>query len=87
MHNRVNICMLDEVLDVGLDAVGVQAAARMIKRKARDEKLSLFIISHRDEIDSVFEKTLTVQMNKGFSYILQDDEEVTDGVSTEATEV
>lgn len=78
MHNRVNICMLDEVLDVGLDAVGVQSAAKMIRRKARDEKLSLYIISHRDEIDSFFDKTLTVQMNKGFSYILPDEDEAND---------
>ncbi|MNR50748.1 hypothetical protein D3C85_1703140 [compost metagenome] len=78
MHNRVNICMLDEVLDVGLDAVGVQSAAKMIKRKARDEKLSLYIISHRDEIDSFFDKTLVVQMNKGFSYILPDEDEADD---------
>ncbi len=61
--------MLDEVLDVGLDTVGVQSAARMLKRKARDEKLSLYIISHRDEIDSAFDASLTVQMTKGFSYI------------------
>lgn len=83
MHNRVNICMLDEVLDVGLDAVGVQSAAKMIKRKARDEKLSLYIISHRDEIDSFFDKTLVVQMNKGFSYILpEEDEEYDQSITT-----
>lgn len=69
MHEYVNICMLDEVLDVGLDAVGVQAAARMLKRKARDEKIAVYIISHRDEIDSAFDRKLTVQLSGGFSYI------------------
>jgi len=72
LHTRINVCMLDEVLDVGLDAVGVQAAARMLKRKGRDEELSLFIISHRDEIENAFENTMTVQMSKGFSYIKED---------------
>ena len=72
LHVQINVCMLDEVLDVGLDTVGVQAAARMLKRKARDEKLSLYIISHRDEIDSAFDNTMTVQMTKGFSYIKED---------------
>ena len=72
LHTRINVCMLDEVLDVGLDAVGVQAAARMLKRKGRDEDLSLFIISHRDEIENAFENTMTVQMTKGFSYIKED---------------
>jgi len=72
LHTRINICMLDEVLDVGLDAVGVQNAARMLKRKGRDDNLSLYIISHRDEIDSAFENTMTIQMTKGFSYIKED---------------
>lgn len=69
LHTRINICMLDEVLDVGLDNIGVQMAARLLKRKARDEKLSLYIISHRDELDSAFDNKITVQLSKGFSYI------------------
>lgn len=69
LHAKINVCIFDEVLDVGLDTVGVQAAARMLKRKGRDEKVCLFIISHRDEIDSAFDRTLTVQLNQGFSYI------------------
>lgn len=72
LHAKVNVCMFDEVLDVGLDTIGVQAAARMLKRKARDEKLSLFIISHRDEIDKAFDHTMTIQLNNGFSYINED---------------
>lgn len=69
MHDHINVCMLDEVLDVGLDSIGVQAAARMLKHKARDEELSMYIISHRDEIDSAFDHKMTVQMSKGFSYV------------------
>jgi len=44
----------------------------MLKRKGRDEDLSLYIISHRDEIENAFENTMTVQMAKGFSYIKED---------------
>ncbi len=73
MHDSVNICMLDEVLDVGLDAVGVQAAARMLKRKARDEKIALYIISHKDEIDNAFDRRMIVQMSGGFSSIRYED--------------
>lgn len=72
LHTKINVCMFDEVLDVGLDAVGVQAAAKMLKRKSRDEKLSLYLISHRDEINAAFDNTMTVQMTKGFSYIKED---------------
>lgn len=69
-HEHVNVCMFDEVLDVGLDGVGVQAAARLLKRKAKDEKLSLYVISHREEIDSMFEQKMIVQMINGFSNIV-----------------
>ena len=69
--DSVNVCMLDEVLDVGLDSVGVQNAAHMLKRKAREDELTLFIISHRDEVSGIFDKTLTVTMEKGFSRISQ----------------
>ena len=74
MHTPVNICMLDEILDVGLNDSGVQMAVRVLKRKSRDEKLSMYVISHRNEIDSSFDRTLTVQITKGFSYIYLDDE-------------
>lgn len=74
IHQRVNVCMLDEVLDVGLDAVGVQSAAKMLKHKAREEDISLYIISHRDEIDNAFDRTMTIQMSKGFSYLGEESE-------------
>lgn len=73
IHDKINICLLDEVLDVGLDTIGVQAAARMLKRKARDEKMALFIISHRDEIDSAFDRKMIVQLSKGFSNIIYEE--------------
>jgi hypothetical protein len=45
----------------------------MLKKKARDEDLNIYIISHRDEIGSVFDRTLTVQMKGGFSSIQEVD--------------
>jgi DNA repair exonuclease SbcCD ATPase subunit len=72
LHEPVNICLLDEVLDVGLDDVGVTMAARMLKRKARDESLCMFVISHRDALDSVFDRTMVIQMEKGFSSIREE---------------
>ena len=38
LHSQVNICLFDEVLDIGLDTIGVKKAASLLKRKARDEK-------------------------------------------------
>lgn len=68
-HDTINVCMLDEVLDVGLDSVGVQNAAKMLKRKATDENLTLFIISHRDEVSNIFDNRMIVRMEKSFSSV------------------
>lgn len=72
MFSPVNFSMVDEVLDTGLCPVGVKAAAKLLKRIAKEEQVTMFIISHRDELDSVFDRTLKVQMRKGFSSIVID---------------
>lgn len=73
MHTKVNVCMLDEALDHGLDPVGVQSAIKMLKRKARDEQLSMFVITHR-ETDAAFDHTMTIQLLKGFSYVKSEED-------------
>lgn len=72
LHGRLNLCMFDEVLDFGLDAVGVSACAKVIKHLARTEGVSMYIVSHRNEIDSVFDRRMTIQMIKKFSYVRVD---------------
>ena len=73
LHKKINICLLDEVLDVGLDAIGIQNAARLLKKKARDDGVSMFIISHREEAKGIFDHNMVVQMTQGFSYIKEED--------------
>ncbi len=68
-HSSINLWMLDEILDIGLDNIGVQSAIKLIKRKSKEAKNSLFVISHRDECKDIFDNVLTVEMKKGFSYI------------------
>ena len=68
-HGKLKFCILDECLDVGLGNVGVQLAAKMIKSVATDEKLSMFVISHRDEIANMFDSKLVVELKNGFSTI------------------
>lgn len=67
MYMPINVCMLDEALDVGLDEVGVVNAVAMIRQKAKLEKAAFFIISHRDEISGAFDRNITVRMKDGFS--------------------
>lgn len=69
-HGKIAFCMLDECLDTGLGNVGVQLAAKMIKEIATEEKMSMFIISHRDEIASMFKTHMVVELQNGFSKIV-----------------
>lgn len=71
LHSSFNICILDEVLDYGLDSIGITNTAKMLKRKARDEGITIYVISHRDELDNVFDKTKVIQMHKGFSKLIE----------------
>lgn len=72
LHGRTNVCLFDEVLDFGMDAVGVVACAKMIKQVARETNASVFVISHRNEIDRIFEKKMVVRMENGFSRLVTD---------------
>lgn len=67
--NYVNICLLDEALDDGLDTVGIQAAFKALKRQAEESNIALFIITHRDEVENMFDKKLTIQFQNGFSQL------------------
>lgn len=71
LHGKTNLVAFDEVLDEGLDAVGVVACAKLLKRLAMREQLSLYVISHRDEISTSFDRKVTVLMENGFSRIIE----------------
>ncbi len=69
INRRVNVCMLDEVLDKALCDVGANAAITMISDKCKSDKLSIFVITHKKEIANRFDKVMTVTMERGFSKI------------------
>lgn len=69
LHSKINVCLMDEVLDVALDIDGIQIATQMLKNRAISEKLSLYIISHKSEEIDAFEKRMIISMEDGFSKI------------------
>jgi HPt (histidine-containing phosphotransfer) domain-containing protein len=68
---KINLCILDEFLDTGLSTVGVTQAVQMIKKIAQDDKLSMFVISHKDEVVNSFSNVLEVELSNGFSFVKQ----------------
>jgi DNA repair exonuclease SbcCD ATPase subunit len=67
---KINFCILDECLDVGLGNVGVQLAAKMIRSIAKKQTLSMFVISHRDEISTAFPERMMIELKNGFSNLV-----------------
>lgn len=72
---KINLCILDECLDTGLGAVGVGLVAKMIKEIAIEHDLSMFVISHREEVSTMFDKRLEIELRNGFSTIKDEDDE------------
>lgn len=70
---KINLCILDECLDTGLGAVGVGLVAKMIKAIAVEHDLSMFVISHRDEVSTMFDKRLEIELRNGFSTIKEEE--------------
>lgn len=71
VNSKVNVCLLDEVLDKALCDVGANAAITMIAEKCKRDKLSVFVITHKKEIANRFHNIITVSMKDGFSSIEQ----------------
>lgn len=69
MHMPINVCLLDEVLDVALDDGGISDAITMIKARAKTEKAAYYIISHKEEISNVFDHKIVMEVKDGFSQI------------------
>jgi len=74
MHTNFNILLLDEILDAGLDSVGVDNTIKALKQMGRDKSTSIFLISHRDEVSSRVNDTVIVKKEGGFSSITETSE-------------
>jgi DNA repair exonuclease SbcCD ATPase subunit len=72
IYGKINILIMDEVLDRGLDGPGAELAAKILKHKTNQDNISLFVITHRNEMDSVFDNIITIEMENNFSKVLND---------------
>ena len=77
IHFPVDLCVFDEVLDRGLDDVGVMTIINHLMQRARDVGC-MFIITHKNDVASRFEQRLLITMKNGFSFI---DNENPDNIS------
>jgi len=71
-NNSSNLVFIDELLDSGLDSVGVEASVKILKRMARERHKSVWLISHREELTSRVHNIFTVRKSEGFTSFKND---------------
>jgi ABC-type transport system involved in cytochrome bd biosynthesis fused ATPase/permease subunit len=68
MKNSVNtnLLILDEILDGSMDSEGISLFLNIIRQEMKDK--NIFMISHRDNLDSKFDKIIIFQKKGHFTF-------------------
>jgi DNA repair exonuclease SbcCD ATPase subunit len=77
LYQQVSLLFVDELIDNGLDASGVEGALSVLKKISRERKKNVFLISHKDELIGRVNNVLKVIKENGFTSYATD-LEVTD---------
>lgn len=75
LHDRVNLLLTDEIDGGSLDSNCLDSLIQLLKKKAWDDNLGIFIISHRPEFDGRCDRNLIVRKERGFSNIIAQPDE------------
>jgi len=67
LYHGINLLFIDEMIDNGLDTVGVENAIGLFKELGRRRDKSVWLISHRDELVSRVNNVLHVIKEGGFT--------------------
>lgn len=77
LYQQINLLFIDELIDNGLDANGVENALGVLKKMARERNKNIYLISHKDELIGRVNNVLKVIKENGFTSYAND-LEVTD---------
>jgi DNA repair exonuclease SbcCD ATPase subunit len=67
MFNSINILMIDELMDSGMDTVGTDSCMMLLKDLSRNRNKSVLLISHKDELINRVDNVLKVVKQNGFT--------------------
>lgn len=72
LYQTVNLLFVDELIDNGLDASGVEGALAVLKKMARERNKNIYLISHKDELIGRVNNVLKVIKENGFTSYAND---------------
>ena len=67
LYQNINLLFIDELIDSGMDASGVENSLAILKRMGRERGKSIFLVSHREELSGRVNNILTVTKENGFT--------------------
>ena len=67
LYTSINLLFIDELVDSGMDASGVESSIAVLKRMTRERDKNVFLISHRDDLTSRVNHVLKVIKENGFT--------------------
>jgi DNA repair exonuclease SbcCD ATPase subunit len=67
LYQNINLLFIDELIDNGLDASGVENALSVLKKMARERNKNIYLISHKDELIGRVNNVLKVIKENGFT--------------------
>ena len=67
LYNNINLLIIDELVDSGMDTLGLEGSISILKKVSRDRNKSVFLISHKDELAGRVHSVLTVTKENGFT--------------------
>ena len=76
LNHPMNLMCIDELIDSGMDSMGVENSLGILKKMNRDQGKNIFLISHKDELVGRVNNVLTVIKEGGFTSYNTDTEYV-----------
>ncbi len=67
LYRPINLLFIDELVDSGMDASGVESSIAVLKRMTRERQKNVFLISHKDELMNRVNHVLKVIKENGFT--------------------
>ena len=67
LYGPINVLLIDELIDSGMDTVGVENSMAILKEMSRRRNKSIWLISHREELAGRVPRVLKVVKEAGFT--------------------
>lgn len=72
LYQPINLLFIDELIDSGMDSIGVENSIAILKKISRERKKSVWLVSHKDDLASRVNNVLTVTKENGFTSYASD---------------